>query len=211
VKAALGTRRQLVTLVVTLAVFAALFIRWRSAPEAPAPVSPKPAGSAPSASDLDSGDRSFAKAKPKGEKPTSIDQVPIVDVKDLDPLPPHPVGPSIRNPFNLQPPTPIPPPTPTPAPPPPPAPGSAQYVGPMQPPPPTPTPMPPPINFKFIGTFGPKDHPFAVLTMGDQLVNARKGDVVFQSFIVMRVGYESIDVGFVGRDKNDIRRMAIAP
>lgn len=208
-KPALGTRRQLIVFVVALAVFAALFIRWRSAPESPVPAKPGASAANP---DADTADRSFAKPRPKtGEKPTSIDDIPIVDKKDFDPPPSRAGGPSSRNPFDLRAPTPIPPPTPTPAPPPPPPPGSAAYVGPMQPPPPTPTPMPPPINFRFIGTFGPKDRPFAVLVMNDQLVNARAGDVVFDQFILRRVGYESIDIGFVGRAPSDIRRMAIAP
>jgi hypothetical protein len=81
----------------------------------------------------------------------------------------------------------------------------------VPPPPPTPTPLPPAITFKFIGTFGPKDHPIAVLLLGDQIVNARVGDVVFDQFIVRRIGYESLDVGFVGRDPADTRRLAIAP
>jgi hypothetical protein len=71
--------------------------------------------------------------------------------------------------------------------------------------------MPPPINFKFIGTFGPKDHPLAVLILNDQLVNARAGDVVFEQFILRRIGFESVDIGFVGRDPADVRRIPIAP
>ena len=105
--------------------------------------------------------------------------------------------------------TPIPPPTPTPtwAP-------VTDMVGvwqPPTPPPPTPTPLPPAINFKFIGTFGPKENPFAVFLLNDQLFNARKGDVIYDQFILRRVGYESVDIGFVNRPVDEIRRLAIAP
>ena len=71
-------------------------------------------------------------------------------------------------------------------------------MGPLPPPPPTPTPAPPSIPFKFIGSFGPRERPIAVLAAGDRLVNARAGDVVFDRFILRKVGYESIDVGYVG-------------
>jgi hypothetical protein len=84
-------------------------------------------------------------------------------------------------------------------------------VGPLPPPAPTPTPAPPAIPFKFIGTFGPKERPFAVLVLGDQIVNARAGDVVFDAFLLRRVGYESVDVGFVGFAPTETRRLGIAP
>jgi hypothetical protein len=69
--------------------------------------------------------------------------------------------------------------------------------------------VPPDINFKFIGTFGPRDHPIAVLLMGDQLLNAHKGDVVFDRFILRNIGYESVDVGFVGYPPAATRRLGI--
>ena len=107
-----------------------------------------------------------------------------------------------RDLFDFRPPTPVPPPTPPPAPTPLPVCGSPSYVGPCPatpPPPPTPTPTPPEITFRFIGSFGPKDRPIAVLVQGDQLINARAGDVVFERFQVVRVNYESVDIGFVPR------------
>jgi len=114
-----------------------------------------------------------------------------------------------RDLFDLREPTKRPPPTPTPAPPPPPAPGDPRFVGPLPPPPPTPTPAPPPIPFKFIGSFGPRDRPIAVLAAGDRIVNARAGDVVFERFVLRKVGYESIDVGFVGFAESESRRLGI--
>jgi hypothetical protein len=213
-KPAFGTRRQLAAFVIALFVFVALFVRWRSAPvapEIPAGVSATAGGRA--ADGLVAGDRpaGAAKPRPRGERTPSIDDISFLDPKDFDPPAPRPGSLGSRNPFDLRAPTPVPPPPPTPAPPPPPAPGSALYIGPMPPPPPTPTPMPPPINFKFIGTFGPKDHPLAVLILNDQLVNARAGDVVFEQFILRRIGFESVDIGFVGRDPADVRRIPIAP
>jgi hypothetical protein len=134
-----------------------------------------------------------------------------VSVEDLNPPRARRAGEDGRNIFDLRVPTLPPPPTPTPPPPPPPAPGSASFVGPLPPPLPTPTPVPPEINFKFIGTFGPRDHPIAVLLMGDQLLNARAGDVVFDRFILRNIGYESVDVGFVGYPPASTRRLGITP
>jgi hypothetical protein len=86
-----------------------------------------------------------------------------------------------------------------------------RFVGPLPPPPPTPTPKPPDIAFKFIGTFGPKEHPIAVVQQGDQVLNVRTGDTLFGKFILKKVGYESIDVGFVGFPESETRRLGITP
>jgi hypothetical protein len=144
-------------------------------------------------------------------KVVAPEDVPYVSVDDLNPPRARRAGDDGRNIFDLRMPTVTPPPTPTPLPPPPPAPGSAAFVGPLPPPLPTPTPVPPEINFKFIGTFGPRDHPIAVLLMGDQLLNAHTGDVVFDRFILRNIGYESVDVGFVGYPPASTRRLGITP
>ena len=69
----------------------------------------------------------------------------------------------------------------------------------------------PTISFKFIGTFGPKEHPIAVVQQGDQVLNVRAGDTLFGKFILKKVGYESIDVGFVGFPEAETRRLGITP
>ena len=209
-KISLGSRRQLYLLVI-LVVFALVVVRWRSAPSSPAPAG---ALAARSTSTTGVEDERSPVARGRGsinEKAVSADEVPIVTTKDLDPQRERREGPTSRNLFDLRAPTPVPPPAPTPAPPPPPAPGSGGFVGPLPPPAPTPTPAPPAIPFKFIGTFGPKERPFAVLVLGDQIVNARAGEVVFDSFLLRRVGYESVDVGFVGFAPAETRRLGIAP
>jgi hypothetical protein len=48
-----------------------------------------------------------------------------------------------------------------------------------------------------------------VLVSTDKVVNARAGDVVYDRFILRRVGYESIDVGFVGFSPSETRRVGI--
>jgi hypothetical protein len=145
------------------------------------------------------------------EKRIAPEDVPIVTMEDLNPPRSRHSGEQGRNIFDFRVPTVPPLPTPTPPPPPPPEPGSVAFIGPLPPPAPTPTPLPPEINFKFIGTFGPKDQPIAVLLQGDQLLNARAGDVVFGRFILRNIGYESVDVGFVGYPPSSTKRLGITP
>jgi hypothetical protein len=81
--------------------------------------------------------------------------------------------------------------------------------GPLPPPPPTPTPTPPEPVFKLIGIFGPRDRPIATLINGDEQILAREGDVVLGRWIIRKVGYESIDVGFVNFPPTESRRLPI--
>ncbi|HYK42760.1 MAG TPA: hypothetical protein VE007_10260 [Thermoanaerobaculia bacterium] len=210
-KTQIGTRRQLYILL-GLGVFLIAVVRWRSRPASPEPAAPAGTTRSAASPDEDAPAPGFAGPRGRGEaKKVSPEEVPIVTTKDLEPLrAPRSAAPG-RNIFDQRPPTPVPPPTATPAPPPPPGPGSPAFIGPLPPPPPTPTPAPPDVSFKFIGTFGPKDRPVAVLVQGDQIVNARAGDVVFDRFILRRVGYESVDVGFVGFRPTETRRLGITP
>ena len=127
-------------------------------------------------------EESASRGRGRGDaKKANADDVPVITRQDLDSVG-SATGTSARNIFDF--------PSPT--------------------PPPTPTPAPPDIPFKFIGTFGPKDQPIAVLVAGDKIVNARAGDTVFERFVIKKVGYESIDVGFIGR-WTEVRRLPIAP
>lgn len=86
-----------------------------------------------------------------------------------------------------------PPPPPPPAPPPPPP---VAYIPP--PPPPPSRPQPPPVDLSLVGIFGPEHRRIAVLTDGEEIINALEADEVREKFIVERIGLESIDLGFVG-------------
>lgn len=83
---------------------------------------------------------------------------------------------------------------------------------PPPPPPPPPRPAPPPVerekrpkkprppevDLVFLGSFGPETRRIAVFLDGEDVVNARVGDVLKGKFIVESIGYESADIGFVG-------------
>ena len=49
------------------------------------------------------------------------------------------------------------------------------------------------------------------MQQGDLVVNVRAGDKLFGKFILKKVGYESIDVGFVGFPESETRRLGITP
>ncbi|MGH9316507.1 MAG: hypothetical protein ACRD1P_05300 [Thermoanaerobaculia bacterium] len=200
-KERLGTRWQGLLLAALGLVMVLAIARWEGA------VPPGPQAAAGSAEPASEDGRVSSRARGREEKRVSPEDVPIVTAQDLDSPRLTREPPSERNLFEFRAPTLPPPPTPTPAPPPPC--GNPALIGPCPPPPPPPTPAPPEITFKFIGSFGPKDAPIAVLVSGDQTVNARAGDTVFEHFIVRKVGYESVDVGFVGFAPSEVRRLAI--
>lgn len=66
------------------------------------------------------------------------------------------------------------------------------------PPPPPPPPQPPAFPYKYIGTFGPANHPIATFSGNGEIVNARVGETVDNKFIIRAIGVESVDIGYVG-------------
>jgi hypothetical protein len=101
-----------------------------------------------------------------------------------------------RDPFRFAAP---PPPPPLPAPPPPP---------PMAPPPPM-GPQPPPVDVTFLGSFGPPQRRIAVFSDGKMIYNAERGDTLGGKFVVHAIGYESVDLTFVGFPEVPPERLAV--
>jgi hypothetical protein len=102
-----------------------------------------------------------------------------------------------RDPFRFA--APPPPPPPPPAPPPPP---------PMAPPPPL-GPQPPPVDVTFLGSFGPPQRRIAVFSDGKVIYNAERGDTLGGKFVVHAIGYESVDLTFVGFPEVPPERLAV--
>jgi hypothetical protein len=196
---AIGSRRQAILLAVLAVVLVFAIVRWRPGSHSPAPAPPgvRPPRSAPASPERKAGGREI-----------SPDEVPVLSVADFQPHAPTTPNAAGRDLFDLREPTHPPPPTPTPAPP---GPGDPRFIGPLPPPPPPPTPKPPDITFKFIGTLGRKAHPIAVVVQGDQVFVAQAGDTLFGKFVLRKVGYESIDVGFIGFPESETRRVGIGP
>ncbi len=209
--AKLGSRRQAILLASLGIVLLLAVVRWRPGGEATARVAARPDSAGPSAQKAGAvgEETSPARGRRPATREVNPEDVPLLDPNDFAPATgARGNGDPGRDLFELREPTRPPLPTPTPAPP---APGDVRFIGPLPPPPPTPTPKPPEIGFKFIGSFGPKEHPIAVVQQGDQVLNGRAGDTLFGKFILRKVGYESIDVGFVGFPEAETRRLGITP
>lgn len=202
---ALGTRRQAALFAVLAVLLIFVLVRWSgraktdpvAAPlETVVAATPRPAFR--------------AVARRPGKRASTPEEVPLITAGDLEPRRRSIGSDTGRDLFDLREPTPKPPPPPTPAPPPPPQPGDPRFTGPLPPPTPRPTPAPQEPVFKLIGIFGPQHSPIAALQYGTEVINAREGDVVLGNWIIRQVGYESIDVGFVGFSPTESRRLPIS-
>jgi hypothetical protein len=211
-----GTRRQALTLAALAGLLALFVVRWATVGAgASAAVAGPGTSSRPASIDPD---ETGTAPRGRGGRAREVgpDEVPALSSKDLAPQKPEAGDGTGRDLFDFRVPTPTPPPPPPATMTPVPVCGQTGIVGPCAtatPVPPTATPSPPEIGFKVIGIFGPKDDPIAVLVQGDKIVNARTGDVVFDRFQVVRVGHESVDIGFVpgAWQWKETRRLAIVP
>jgi hypothetical protein len=72
-------------------------------------------------------------------------------------------------------------------------------------------PRPPAVTLRYLGNFGPKDGKIAVLASGtgQQIWNARVGDVVDGKFVLREIGFESVLLGFVGFEDHPPARLAV--
>lgn len=81
-----------------------------------------------------------------------------------------------------------------------------------RPTPPAPQPVgprPPAVDIVYLGTLGREDDPVAVFSDGSEIYNALRGDLIKDQFEVKRIGYESVDLGFVGFPDEPAVRLAI--
>ena len=71
--------------------------------------------------------------------------------------------------------------------------------------------VPPPVTVVYLGCFGPERRRIAVFAddKGENLYNVQVGEVVEGKFIVDRIGYESVDLKFVGFPDEPAKRLPI--
>jgi hypothetical protein len=55
-------------------------------------------------------------------------------------------------------------------------------------------PAPTRFTWKYVGSFGPRETPFAVFSRDGEVITARRGERVDAQFVVKAVGVESVDV-----------------
>jgi hypothetical protein len=77
------------------------------------------------------------------------------------------------------------------------------------PPPPPLGPQPPPVDVTFLGSFGPPTRRIAVFTDGKTIYNAERGDTLSGKFVVHAIGFESVDLTFVGFPDVPPERLAV--
>ena len=72
-------------------------------------------------------------------------------------------------------------------------------------------PHPPEFNLQYLGRFGPPDKQIAVFTNGKQIFNKQEGEVIDNKFVVAHIGYESVDISFVGFPTVPAKRVGVTP
>jgi hypothetical protein len=70
-------------------------------------------------------------------------------------------------------------------------------------------PKPAPFTMSYLGSFGPPEKRLAVFTDGKTIYNTQQGDVISGQFIVAHIGYESVDIQFVGFPEWPAQRLAV--
>ncbi len=71
-----------------------------------------------------------------------------------------------------------------------------------------PRPRAPAVSVQYLGSFGPKADRIAVFLDGEEIINAKLGDILKGQFIVQGIGFESADLGFVGFPEEPSQRLA---
>jgi len=70
-------------------------------------------------------------------------------------------------------------------------------------------PKPAPFTMNYLGSFGSPQKRLAVFTDGKTIYNAQEGEVLEGKFIVAHIGYESVDIQFVGFPDWPAQRLAV--
>jgi hypothetical protein len=72
-------------------------------------------------------------------------------------------------------------------------------------------PKPPQFTLSYLGNFGPATRRIAVFSDGKTIYNALEGETLAGKFIVADIGYESVDIRFVGFPDWPPQRLAVGP
>ena len=67
------------------------------------------------------------------------------------------------------------------------------------------------LNFQYLGRFGPPGQQIAVFSRGREVFNKQEGEVIDNQFIVAHIGYESVDLRFVGFPDRPAKRIGVTP
>lgn len=67
----------------------------------------------------------------------------------------------------------------------------------------------PPVDVTYLGNFGPAHKRIAVFSDGQSIYNAQAGETVGGRFLVLRIGYESVDLGYVQHPEAPAQRLRV--
>ncbi len=70
-------------------------------------------------------------------------------------------------------------------------------------------PHPDDFTLRYLGRFGPPERQIAVFTDGRRVLDLQEGEVLDGKFIVSRIGYESVEIRFVGFPEAPARRVGV--
>jgi hypothetical protein len=200
--------RKLLFALAALGGLAALRALWSFV--APTLLAPEPAAASPVAKRTTAPRSNFGKSSRRGEQelPKAIVELQLADLES----PPRALAVG-RDPFRFAPPPP---------PPPPPPPTKAELeemrrqqearrLAAEEAARQAAIPRPPPVTVVYLGSFGTAERRIAVFAddKGENLYNVRVGEVVEGKFIVDRIGYESVDLKFVGFPDEPAKRLPI--
>jgi hypothetical protein len=62
---------------------------------------------------------------------------------------------------------------------------------------------------EYLGHFGPPNKRIAVFSNGKAEITAQEGEIIDNKFIVARIGYESVDIRFVGFPDWPAKRLGV--
>ena len=66
----------------------------------------------------------------------------------------------------------------------------------------------PTFPLQYLGSFGSETRRIAVFSDGETIHNAMTGEIIEGKFIVDQIGYESVDIKFVGLPDLEAKRFA---
>lgn len=70
-------------------------------------------------------------------------------------------------------------------------------------------PRPPEFTLEYLGNFGPPERKIAVFSDGKDIFNKREGEVINNQFIVAHIGFESVEIRFVGFPDTPAKRVGV--
>ncbi len=70
---------------------------------------------------------------------------------------------------------------------------------------------PPNFSYKYLGYFGPEEKKLAVFSDGKEIIDVFEGETISDKFILKKIGYESVTIGFVGFPEDITKKIEVGP